>query len=192
MLGQPTLRIAANRKPSIPLEAALLNHSSLIAWWFTWLGYAYVLGPLCIALIADRLALSAVARARRVRNRRAAALLDRRRFLSARSLRGRGVSTGSSNTRRRFRTRARTRRSPSASTCCGRSSSAAATLPSRVRGPLALLLAAVAVGILWSRLALGAHYATDLLGGALWALAVIAAGLTAFPTKVLSPPQGRP
>ena len=65
-------------------------------------------------------------------------------------------------------------------------------LPSRVRGPLALLLAAVAVGILWSRLALGAHYVTDLFGGALWALAVIAAGLTAFPTKVLSPPQGRP
>jgi membrane-associated phospholipid phosphatase len=65
-------------------------------------------------------------------------------------------------------------------------------LPAAVRRWLPAALYALALGILWSRLALGAHYLTDLAGGALWAVAVIAACLAAAPTKVLSPPRGRP
>lgn len=39
------------------------------------------------------------------------------------------------------------------------------------------LLVALALAICWARLALGAHYATDLIGGALLALALVSAGV---------------
>ena len=100
------------------------------------------------------------------------------------SLRGRGAWTGSSNTRRRFRTRARTRRSPSASTCCGRSSSAAATCRPAFAGPRR-----AAARLPWRSGSSGRAWRsapitlTDLLGGALWALAVIAAGLSRLSNK---------
>jgi len=175
----------------VPIEAAMLNHSSLIAWWFTWLGYAYVLGPLGIALIVVAW-----------------------RFPQWRGRVAFGIVVlllcwlGADFFQHFF---ARPRRLDwvvKHETAFSYPSSHAAIavgfyllwgeivrrseLPDRVRGPLALVLAAVAAGILWARLALGAHYATDLFGGALWALAVIAAALAVFPTKVLSPPQGRP
>ncbi|HEV7178791.1 MAG TPA: hypothetical protein VGN11_02905, partial [Candidatus Baltobacteraceae bacterium] len=35
----------------LTLEASWVNHGSLVAWWFTWLGYAYVLAPLSAALL---------------------------------------------------------------------------------------------------------------------------------------------
>ncbi len=175
----------------IPIETALLNHGSLIAWWLTWMGYAYVLGPLCIALIAIAW-----------------------RFPQWRARVALGIVVlllcwiGADFFQHVF---ARPRRLDwvvKHETAFSYPSSHAAIavgfyllwgeivrrtdLARRVRVPVALLLDAVAVGILWARLALGAHYLTDLLGGALWALAVIAAGLAVFPTKVLSPPQGRP
>jgi membrane-associated phospholipid phosphatase len=175
----------------VPLESALLNHSSLIAWWFTWLGYAYVLGPLCIALIAiawrfpewrGRVAFGIVVllvcwigadffQHAFARPRRLDWVVKHETAFSYPSSHA-AIAVGFYLLWAEF-----VRRSD---------------VPPRIRGALALLLGGVAVGILWSRLALGAHYATDLFGGALWALAVIAAGLTAFPTKVLSPPQGRP
>ena len=34
------------------LEVPLVNHSTLIAWWLTWFGYAYILIPICAGLIA--------------------------------------------------------------------------------------------------------------------------------------------
>jgi membrane-associated phospholipid phosphatase len=43
------------------------------------------------------------------------------------------------------------------------------------------LLALLTVAICWSRLALGAHYVTDLLGGALLAIGLVAAGLAVVP-----------
>jgi undecaprenyl-diphosphatase len=175
----------------VPLEAALLNHGSLIAWWFTWLGYAYVLGPLCIALIVVAW-----------------------RYPEWRGRVGFGIVVlllcwlGADYFQHAF---ARPRRLDwvvKHETAFSYPSSHAAIavgfyllwaeivrrsdMPVRIRGAGALLLAAVALGILWARLALGAHYITDLGGGALWAVAVIAACLAAFPTKVLSPPQGRP
>ena len=48
-------------------------------------------------------------------------------------------------------------------------------LPRAVRFVAAPLLALWACGVIWSRLALGAHYATDLIGGVL--LAVTALGV---------------
>ena len=49
------------------------------------------------------------------------------------------------------------------------------SLPRGVRFVLAPLLAVWACGVLWSRLALGAHYVTDLVGGVLLAAAALAA-----------------
>jgi membrane-associated phospholipid phosphatase len=46
-------------------------------------------------------------------------------------------------------------------------------LPRGVRAVLAPLLALWGCGVIWSRLALGAHYVTDLIGGALLALAAL-------------------
>lgn len=50
------------------------------------------------------------------------------------------------------------------------------TLPRPVRLAAAVLLALWGVGIIWSRLALGAHYVTDLIGGVLLGVFALAAG----------------
>jgi membrane-associated phospholipid phosphatase len=65
-------------------------------------------------------------------------------------------------------------------------------LSRRVRAIAAGLLVLLAVAICWSRLALGAHYLTDLAGGALFAIAVVSAGVAVLPFNVLRPPAGRP
>lgn len=56
---------------------------------------------------------------------------------------------------------------------------ALSSLPLAAKVPLALLLATWAAGIAWSRLALGAHYLSDVVGGGLlgasWLLAAAAA-----------------
>jgi undecaprenyl-diphosphatase len=175
----------------VSIEAAMLNHSSLIAWWFTWMGYAYVLGPLCLGLIVV---------AWRLPQWRARVLFGIVVLLLC--------WIGADVFQHVF---ARPRRLDwvvKHETAFSYPSSHAAIavgfyllwaeivrrseLPAGVRGPVAVTLAAVAVGILWARLALGAHYITDLFGGTLLALAVIASALAVFPTKVLSPPRGRP
>jgi membrane-associated phospholipid phosphatase len=175
----------------IPIETALLNHGSLIAWWLTWMGYAYVLGPLCIALIAM---------AWRFPQWRARVVFGIVVLLLC--------WIGADFFQHFFQRPRRLDWVVKHETAFSYPSSHAAIavgfyllwgeivrrseLAQRVRLPVALLLDVVAVAILWARLALGAHYLTDLLGGALWALAVIAAGIAVFPTKVLSPTQGRP
>lgn len=53
------------------------------------------------------------------------------------------------------------------------------------------LLALFAIGICWSRLALGAHYLTDLAGGALLGLAIVAAALATVPLTLAGPVAGR-
>jgi len=174
----------------LEIERGLLNHSSLIAWWLTWMGYAYVLGPLCLALIA------VAWRFPQWRGRVAFAVAvllaawlgaDYFQHFFARPRRADWVVKHES---------AFSYPSSHAAIAVGfymlwgeiiRRSE----LPERVRWYLAPVLDVVALGILWARLALGAHYLTDLAGGVLWALAVIAAGMAAASTKVLSPPQGR-
>jgi membrane-associated phospholipid phosphatase len=64
----------------------------------------------------------------------------------------------------------------------------ASDLPRAVRTAVPGLLVLLALGVGWSRLALGAHYLTDLFGGALLAAAIVAAALAAVPVKVLARP----
>jgi membrane-associated phospholipid phosphatase len=47
------------------------------------------------------------------------------------------------------------------------------------------------VAIYWARLALGAHYVTDLAGGALLALGIVCAGAAVLPGNVVAPFAGR-
>lgn len=50
-------------------------------------------------------------------------------------------------------------------------------LPARLRVPLAVAAALWGCGVIWSRLALGAHYVTDLAGGVLLGITLICAGI---------------
>ena len=63
-------------------------------------------------------------------------------------------------------------------------------LPRRVRVTGFAILAAVTLGIVWSRLALAAHYPTDVIGGML--LGAVVSLLAAAAVKVLAPPGARP
>jgi undecaprenyl-diphosphatase len=58
-------------------------------------------------------------------------------------------------------------------------------LPRPVRTLLALALAGVSAGIGWSRLALGAHYPTDVIGGYLLGAIVLTLGFTLVPSRFL-------
>jgi len=60
------------------------------------------------------------------------------------------------------------------------------------RAILSALLAAVVVAIYWSRLALGAHYVTDLVAGGFLAVALVSAGVAAVPIKVFGSPTAAP
>ncbi|HZX69140.1 MAG TPA: phosphatase PAP2 family protein, partial [Candidatus Elarobacter sp.] len=62
-------------------------------------------------------------------------------------------------------------------------------LPRAVRFTLAPLLALWACGVLWSRLALGAHYITDLAGGLL--LATAALGFAALVAVAIRAARGQ-
>lgn len=53
---------------------------------------------------------------------------------------------------------------------------ARSTLPGSIRVPLSAALVAWGIGVIWSRLALGAHYPSDLAGGVLLAIALLALG----------------
>ncbi|HEY3676504.1 MAG TPA: phosphatase PAP2 family protein [Candidatus Tumulicola sp.] len=64
-------------------------------------------------------------------------------------------------------------------------------LPNRGRVVVAVLAACLTVAVYWARLSLGAHYLTDLAGGALLAIGIVCAGAAALPAKVLASPAGR-
>jgi membrane-associated phospholipid phosphatase len=171
-------------------ERGLVNHSTLIAWWLTWSCYPYVLGPIAIALgiVAwrcaawrNRIAFSVVTMLICWR----AADLFQRIFARPRRLdwvvkHETSYSFPSSH----------------AAITVGfyilwAGMLLASELPARTRVTSALVLCAWGAGICWSRLALGAHYLTDLLGGGLLALAVIGAAVAVLPLKVFAPPAGR-
>jgi undecaprenyl-diphosphatase len=63
---------------------------------------------------------------------------------------------------------------------------ATSTLPRAIRATLAAALALWACGIVWSRLALGAHWPTDLIGGILLGIAILALGAAIAPPVILS------
>lgn len=170
----------------LTIEASWVNHSTLVGWWLTWCGYAYVLVPVSLLL------LGLAARYPSWRWRAVFAIValllawqgaDLFQHLFARPRRldwvvkhetafsypssHAAISTAFYMLLGVFAARS------------GRRGSAIA----------AALLVLLGIGIIWSRLALGAHYVTDLLGGFLWGVVVVATLAALVPTNVF---EGRP
>lgn len=170
-------------------EAAWVNHASLVAWRLTWLGYPQVLLPACLALIVValrypqwrlRVAVSIVVLLLAwlgadffqhffARPRRLDWVVRREAAFSYPSSHA-AIATGFYLLWAAF----------------------VAGSALRYRVVLSLVLAAVAVGIMWSRLALGAHYLTDIIGGALWAAMLVSLAQALTPINVFGRPAGRP
>ncbi len=170
------------------LEYSLVNHATLVAWWFTWFGLADVLAPIGIVL------LFVAWRFPRWRSRVFFSLVllilcwqgaDLAQHIFARPRRLDWVV--------RHET-AFSYPSSHAAIVTGFYLLWATFLArSDLRGRLwsSAVLVALAVGIVWSRLALAAHYATDLVGGAFLAVALVAAVLALFPINVFGSPAKR-
>lgn len=189
VLGASVVR---NGEPAalVALEQALRDHSALVAWWLTWSCYAYVLVPLAAGLLV------------------AAWLVPAWRWRILLSLAMLLVCWQGADLFQHFFMRPRRLdwvvkhesafSYPSSHAAIATGFYAlwgcmiyASDLPRRVRvvaGPLLVLLA---LAICWSRLSLAAHYITDLLGGALLALAFLSALLAVVPVKVFGAPAGR-
>lgn len=183
--------VAHNGEPALFVgwESALVNRSTLVAWWLTWSCYVYVLVPVVVALIV------VAVRAPRWRGRIAFSLVmlllcwqgaDIAQHLFARPRRLDWVvrhetafSYPSSHAAIAFGFyglwAALIRRSE---------------LSRTVRTVVPALLLALVLGICWSRLALGAHYLTDLIGGALLACALLSAAMAVLPLKAFALPEG--
>jgi membrane-associated phospholipid phosphatase len=164
-------------------EHALVGHSALVAWWLTWSCYVYGMVPIAVILLI----LAWLAPEWRVRILFSIAML----LLCWR---------GADFFQHVF---ARPRRldwvvKHETSFSYPSSHAAISTgfyglwalmlyvseLPSAARKTAAALLALLAIAICWARLALGAHYLTDLIGGALLAVAIVAAGLSIVPHAI--------
>jgi membrane-associated phospholipid phosphatase len=175
--------VVANGEPAlfVPWERALFDHSTLVAWWLTWACYPKFLIPICIVLLilawrfpawAVRIVVSIVAL---VVSWRAADLcqhvFERARPVDWVVKHETSFSYPSSH----------------AAIVAGFYLLWAimlygSELPKAQRIAGALLLTLFGLAICWSRLALGAHYVTDLIGGALLGLTVtfvVLGGLTA-------------
>lgn len=174
--------VSHNGEPAwlVPIENPLRGKSQLIAWWFTWLGYAYVLVPLMTASLV--------------------AGIIKREWLT-RAVVPVPLTIVAWQLADFFQHRYHRLRPPlwyvKHETAFSYPSSHAAIaiafyafwalllwrseLAPRTRAIGAALGVVLAAGIIWSRLALGAHYATDLTGGALLAagLALLMLGLLA-------------
>lgn len=173
----------------LTIESSWVDHGSLVAWWFTWFGYPYVLGPLCAALLVV---------AWRYPVWRARALFSVVMVV---------VCWQGADLFQHFF--ARPRRLDWVvrhETAFGYPSSHAAiaagfyflwaifVFRSNLRGRAYLsgALAVVSVAIVWSRLALGAHYLTDLLGGVLLAVSLVSLGSAVLPINVFGAAGRRP
>jgi len=167
-------------------EHALAGHSALVAWWLTWSCYVFALVPIAIALLI--VAWRAPAwRARVIFSLIVLVLCWR----------------GADLLQHVF---ARPRRLDwivKHETAFSYPSSHAAIatgfyamwgvmfylseLRASTRKVVGTLFILLAVAICWARLALGAHYITDVVGGALLAVAIVAAGVAISPRPVLRP-----
>ena len=173
----------------LTIEASWVNHGTLIAWWLTWLGYPYVLVPL--SLIAILVAI----RYPQWRVRVVVSLIV---LLLA--------WQGADFFQHFF---ARPRRLDwvvKHETAFGYPSSHASIAVGfyflwalflrqsnlKYRNVWFAVLAALSIGIMWSRLALGAHYLTDIIGGVLWGTTLIALAAALAPINVFGRLAGRP
>jgi membrane-associated phospholipid phosphatase len=160
----------------VALEAAWVNHGTLIAWWATWLCLPQFLVPLCVVLLLVAW--------------RAPAWRSQILF----SLAALVVCWLSADLFQRFFERPRrldwvVKHETSFSYPSSHAAMATgfylqwavvllrSRLPAGLVGGAAVgLVALVALVVMWSRLALGAHYLTDIAGGALLGAAIVCAG----------------
>ncbi len=167
-------------------ERALLGHGALIAWWLTWSCYPYVLAPIAVVLLIV---------AWRVPAWRTRILFSVVMLLLC--WRGADLAQHYFMRPRRIdwvvkHESAFSYPSSHAAIAIGfyalwAAMLATSDLPRRTRATAAACLLVLAIAICWSRLALGAHYFTDLVGGALLAAALVAAGVAILPVKVFAP-----
>lgn len=166
----------------LTIEASWVNHSTLIAWWFTWLGYAYVLVPCCIVLIVIGVLFPAW------RWRAVFAIV-------ALLLAWQGADFFQHVFARPRRLDWVVRHETAFSYPSSHAAIATgfymllgvfAWQRTRIVGGALILLG---LAIMWSRLALGAHYLTDLLGGFLWGVTVVAALAAVIPINVFEGPK---
>ena len=179
--------VRARGEPAVFLawERAAFDHATLVAWWLTWACYVDVLVPICIALLIL---------AWRLPTWRA------RIFMSIVTLL---ISWRAADLYQHVFARARpihwvvkhetafSYPSSHAAIVAGfyalwAGMLYASNLPRRARLTAACALGALCLAILWSRLALGAHYVTDLAGGLLLGGCVALLGLAAVPAGRLS------
>jgi membrane-associated phospholipid phosphatase len=167
-------------------EKAWVNHSTLIAWYFTWFGWGDVLVPLSVALAF--IALKFPQWRRRIGFSIISLLLSWQ---------------GASYLQELFMRPRRLDWVVKHETAFSYPSSHAAivagfywlwalllsrsSLPYKATTSAALWV--LGAGILWSRLALGAHYATDLAGGVLWGIVVVATLAAVAPINVFERPR---
>lgn len=168
-------------------EHALVGHSTLIAWWLTWSCYVYAMVPIAVILLI----VAWLAPEWRVRILFSVVML---------LLCWRGADLFQHVFARPRRLDWLVRHETTFSYPSSHAAIATgfyglwalmlyiSELPNVTRNVAAALLALFAIAICWARLALGAHYLTDLVGGALLAIALVAAGLSIVP-HAISPRQ---
>lgn len=171
-------------------DRSLFDHSTLVAWWLTWACYPVCLIPICIALLIVAWRLPA---------------WRSRIFLSIATL---IFSWRAADFFQHFFARPRpldwvvkhetSFSYPSSHAAIVTGFYAlwavmlyASELPKPARTIAASLLTIFSIAIVWSRLALGAHYITDLAGGMLLGIAVVAFALGPFAAGVFGRPAGR-
>jgi membrane-associated phospholipid phosphatase len=162
-------------------ETQWVNHATLVAWWITWFGFFQVLLPIAVALAIVAIAAPAW------RSRLTFAIVS---LLIA----WRGTDAWQHFFARPRRLDWVVKHETAFSYPSSHTAIAVAfylvlacfvarsTLPGRawIAGAIAVL----AVAIMWSRLALGAHYLTDIAGGVLWGATIVATLAACWPTNV--------
>lgn len=163
----------------VALEGSLRNHSTLVAWWLTWACYDKVLIPICVALFI----LAALVPDWRVRIIMSVVAL---------LLCWRGADFFQHHFARVRPVDWVVKHETSFSYPSSHAAIAVgfyglwgamlylSDLPRQFRVLSASLLGTLVIAICWARLALGAHYLTDLIGGALLGVAILFATAAFF------------
>jgi undecaprenyl-diphosphatase len=179
------LGVAVDRAPDagslMQWEITWVNHATALAWAITWLGFFQVLVPLAVALAIVAIAVPSW------RSRLTFVILS---LLIA----WRGTDAWQHFFARPRRPDWIIKHELSFSYPSSHATIAVAfylvlaifvarsALPGRAW--IAGLLSVLAVAIMWSRLALGAHYLTDIAGGILWGCTIVATLAACWPSNV--------
>jgi membrane-associated phospholipid phosphatase len=165
----------------MPFEASWVNHSTLVAWWLTWCCYVDVLVPVAIVLIVLAV---------RFPHWRARIVFSLLSLLLAWRL--------ADHFQHLFERARRLDWVVKHELAFSYPSSHAAIVTAfywlwalllarsgfRYKSVASTVVALLGLAIIWSRLALGAHYLTDLVGGILLGVAIVGAIAVVWPTNV--------